>query len=175
MPPAADLPTAERPGRPVRQLLTITSPRYCQPHDHYRRKTRRSATYTPFWNPTGPCWLILARAADGEGNGRAPRVTPAPGAGPLPRAPAAGHDHGDLWPLSRPIVSARTKVSAITRPQAGLPAPRMAGSPRNKPAGSHRVQSPANQEPQPCAIEHHQQYRRPARARLIAAPGFKVS
>lgn len=22
-------------------------------HDRYRRQTRRSATYTPFWNPTG--------------------------------------------------------------------------------------------------------------------------
>ena len=32
---------------------TITSPRCCQPHDHHRRQTNRSATHAPFGTPQG--------------------------------------------------------------------------------------------------------------------------
>jgi hypothetical protein len=51
---------ANEPGTPwrvhspvIRQgTRTVTSPRCCQPYDQYRRRTRRSASYAPFWHPT---------------------------------------------------------------------------------------------------------------------------
>jgi Integrase core domain len=57
---------------------TITSPQCCQPHHQQRRRTRRSATYAPFWNPTpgqGP--QPSFRAAQGTRRS-APPFTPRP-------------------------------------------------------------------------------------------------
>jgi hypothetical protein len=40
-------------GDRQKAILNVGRHARCQPHDHYCRRTCRSATYTPFWNPTG--------------------------------------------------------------------------------------------------------------------------
>jgi hypothetical protein len=74
------------------------------------------------WEEVPACTVSLGEACDVDPAGLAAMCGPdGLGGQHLPRAPAAGHRHGNVRPLCGPQVSAGTQVSAITRP--GLPVP----------------------------------------------------
>ena len=159
-----DAPTrAPRPGSPSggrtsESIRTVTSPQCCQPHDHHRRQTCRSATYAPFWHPTRDSAPGRSPASPGAANEPSGSSSPLRESGSPHRAPTgtstpSGCASG-IRPGSEP---SRKDIAAETR----VPVSALAAAARS--AGhSHQA---GHQRPSPPPGQ-------PRRSRRVPASGL---